>query len=120
MAARTRLVPFRWWPCLLVALLAAACAADTTVAIEVVTPTPGEEPAETPTEAPESAAELFATGPLEFDAVRKLFARWLISPLARARVEHLRPFRDPDRMSRALDQVAEMGDVVARLCLVDR
>lgn len=52
MAARTRLVPFRWWPCLLVALLAAACAADTTVAIEVVTPTPGEEPAETPAEAP--------------------------------------------------------------------
>ena len=53
MAARTRLVPL-----LLAILVAAACAADTTVAVEVVTPTPGEEPAEeTPTEAPVATEE---------------------------------------------------------------
>lgn len=38
-------------------LVVAACAADTTVAVQVVTPTPGEEPAETPTEAPEPTEE---------------------------------------------------------------
>lgn len=38
-------------------LVVAACAADTTVAVEVVTPTPGEEPAETPTEAPAPTEE---------------------------------------------------------------
>lgn len=53
MAARTRLVPL-----LLAALLATACAADTTVAVEVVTPTPGDAPAEeTPTEVPAPTEE---------------------------------------------------------------
>ncbi|MEM7285523.1 MAG: hypothetical protein AAF480_04155 [Actinomycetota bacterium] len=59
MAARSRLVPL-----LLAILLAGACAADTTVAVEVVTPTPGGEPAdETPTEAPAPTEEPTAEEP---------------------------------------------------------
>ncbi len=47
MSARLHIVPF-----LLVAVLAAACAADTTVAVEVVTPTPGTDPDPTATAPP--------------------------------------------------------------------
>lgn len=54
------------------------------------------------------ASGQFATTPLELAAVKRLFSRWLISPLARARIEHLRPFAEPCRMARALRQVEEM------------
>lgn len=50
----------------------------------------------------------FATAALEFSQVLERFSRWLISPLARARVMQLRPFRDQARMERALQQVREM------------
>lgn len=66
-------------------------------------------------------AEAFALQALEFSAVLERFGRWLISPLARARVLQLRPFRDEARMARALDQVREMVawlDGGARLPLV--
>ena len=48
MLARRRLAPL-----VLCLTLAAACGADTTVAVEVVTPTPGEQPDPTATAAPE-------------------------------------------------------------------
>lgn len=81
-----------------------------------------ESPVEPPEESPPSSEsqeavsrelgveERYATAALEFDALLAQYSRWLISPLARARVTHLRPFTDAERMARALRQVREMVD----------